>query len=80
LLAWRIAKLFRRGVWPTPAAVPVDPDHDRKQRAVECYSSQLRALEAEWQIGPKLAAPAPEQFWRLAPPPEGWDALTDSID
>ena len=80
LLAWRVAKLLRRGVWPTPAAVPIDPDHARKLRAVECYPSQLRALEAEWQIGPKLAAPAPEQYWRLAPPPEGWGALADSID
>ena len=26
LLAWRIAKLFRSGLWPTPAAVPVDVD------------------------------------------------------
>jgi hypothetical protein len=24
-----------------------------------------------------LAAPAPEQFWRLAPPPAGWERLAD---
>ena len=33
------------------------------------------ALEAEWAISGKLAAPAPEQFWRLAPPPAGWEGL-----
>ena len=76
LLAWRVARLFRRGVWPTPAAVPVDPDHDRKLRAVGCYPSQLRALEAEWQLGVKLAAP--EQHWRLAPPPAGWERLAEA--
>lgn len=79
LLAWRVAKLLRAGVWPTPAAMPVDVDHARKAAAVACYPSQVRALEAEWQIGPKLAAPAPEQCWRLAPPPAGWESLADRI-
>ncbi len=79
LLAWRVAKLLRSGAWPTPAAVPVDPDRARKAAAVACYPSQLRALEADWQIGPKLDAPSPEQYWRLAPPPEGWERLADSI-
>jgi hypothetical protein len=35
------------------------------------------ALEAEWAFRSKLDAPAPEQYWRLAPPPAGWEALTD---
>lgn len=77
LLAWRIARLFVRGVWPTPAALPVGSDPAVKRAAVACYPSQLRALEADWQIGAKLAAPAPEQFWRLAPPPPGWEGLAD---
>jgi len=77
LLAWRVARLFVAGVWPTPAALPVDPDPARKQAAVDCYPSQLRALEADWRIGAKLAAPAPEQYWRLAPPPPGWEGLAD---
>ena len=77
LLAWRIARLFRRGLWPTPAAVPADPDPARKQASVDCYLSQLRALEAEWRVSDKLAAPAPEQHWRLAPPPPGWERLSD---
>ena len=80
LLAWRVAKLLRRGLWPTPAAVPIDLDHARKMKAVNCYPSQLRALEADWQIGVKLAAPAPEQYWQLAPPPDGWAALGDMLD
>ena len=77
LLAWRVARLFVAGIWPTPAAVPVDPDPARKQAAVDCYPSQLLPLEAEWRIGAKLAAPAPEQHWRLAPPPPGWERLAD---
>jgi hypothetical protein len=44
--------------------------------AVNCYPSQLLALEDDWKIGEKLAAPAPEQYWRLAPPPKGWERLT----
>jgi LmbE family N-acetylglucosaminyl deacetylase len=79
LLAWRVARLMRSGLWPTPAAVPVEPDYARKAEAVACYPSQLRALEAEWQISAKLDAPAPEQFWRLAPAPPGWEALADAI-
>jgi LmbE family N-acetylglucosaminyl deacetylase len=76
LLAWRVSKLFRAGIWPTPAAVPVDPDHSRKLKALGCYPSQVRALEADWNLGPKLAAPAPEQHWRLAAPPAGWEGLS----
>jgi LmbE family N-acetylglucosaminyl deacetylase len=76
LLAWRVAKLLRAGVWPTPAAVPIDPDHGKKLKAYAAYPSQVRALEADWNLGPKLAAPAPEQHWRLAAPPEGWEALS----
>jgi len=75
LLAWRVAQLFRAGIWPTPEALPQDRDDARQARARACYASQLRALEAEWQVGAKLAAPAPEQAWRLAPPPTGWEGL-----
>ncbi len=79
LLAWRVAQLFRAEIWPTPAAPTVDPGHERKQAAVAHYGSQLRALEADWQIGAKLAAPAPEQFWSLDPPPTGWERLTATV-
>ena len=58
------------------AGVPARRPQDgaRKAAAVECYPSQLFALEDDWQIRAKLEAPAPEQFWRLAPPPAGWEA------
>jgi LmbE family N-acetylglucosaminyl deacetylase len=75
LLAWRVAGLFRTGVWPTPAVMPVSPDATAKQAALAHYSSQMRALEADWQLSAKLAAP--EQYWRLAPPPEGWERLAE---
>jgi LmbE family N-acetylglucosaminyl deacetylase len=75
LLAWRVSSLFRSGIWPTPVCPPTASDDQLKQRGIACYPSQLRALEGDWQIAAKLAAPAPEQFWRLAPPPAGWEAL-----
>jgi len=80
LLAWRVAKLFRSGAWPTPAMVPIDPDMDMKRRAISCYSSQLPALRAEQALDERLAACAPEQYWRIAPPPEGWEGLAQLID
>jgi LmbE family N-acetylglucosaminyl deacetylase len=78
LLAWRVSKLFRGRVWPTPVAPPVDVDHARKLAAVACYPTQVAALDAEWGLSAKLAAPPPEQYWRLAPPPPGWEALIDA--
>jgi LmbE family N-acetylglucosaminyl deacetylase len=77
LLAWRVSSLFRGGSWPTPVCPPVAPDDARKQRALACYPSQLRALEEDWHLSAKLAAPAPEQYWRLAPPPAGWEGLSE---
>jgi LmbE family N-acetylglucosaminyl deacetylase len=77
MLAWRVSSLFRRNVWPTPVCPVIDADETRKQRAIACYPTQLRALEDDWAISQKLAAPAPEQYWRLAPPPPGWDRLAD---
>jgi LmbE family N-acetylglucosaminyl deacetylase len=78
MLAWRVSALFRSGLWPTPVCPPVDHHGDRKAAAVACYPSQLLALEDDWQISAKLATPAPEQFWQLAPPPAGWERLTDA--
>jgi len=75
LLAWRIARLFGAGLWPTPAAPPVDADPGLRWRSFAHYLSQVRALDAEWGIAAKLDAPAPEQCWRLAPPPPGWEGL-----
>jgi LmbE family N-acetylglucosaminyl deacetylase len=77
MLAWRVSGLFRRNLWPTPVCPRVATDDERKMTAVHCYPSQLLALEDDWDIGAKLAAPAPEQYWRLAPPPPGWEALNE---
>ncbi len=76
MLAWRVSNLFRRNLWPTPVCPPVDADEERKMAAVRCYPSQLLALEDDWQIGRKLASPAPEQYWRLEPPPAGWESIS----
>jgi LmbE family N-acetylglucosaminyl deacetylase len=79
LLAWRVAKLFRSGLWPTPAIVPIDTDMARKRRAIECYRSQLAPLDAEHQLTARLDANVPEQYWRLAAPPRGWESLAERI-
>ncbi len=76
LLAWRVSRLFRAGLWPTPAAPRVDPFDGRRRAALAHYASQLRALESDWRLAAKLDAPAPEQQWRLAPPPPGWERLS----
>jgi LmbE family N-acetylglucosaminyl deacetylase len=78
LLAWRVSKLFRSGLWPTPALVPVTPDFDRKRKAIWCYTSQIPPLEQDHALTERLAANVPEQFWRLAPPPAGWERLIDA--
>jgi LmbE family N-acetylglucosaminyl deacetylase len=75
MLAWRVSLLFRRKLWPTPVCPEVDHSGERKAAAVACYPSQLLALEDDWQIQAKLDAPAPEQYWRLAPPPPGWEGI-----
>ncbi len=78
LLARRLAELFNDGIWPTPACPPVSRDLDAKRAAFELYASQVLALEADWAILEKIDAPAPEQYWRLEPPPTGWGAAIAS--
>jgi LmbE family N-acetylglucosaminyl deacetylase len=78
MLAWRVSSLFRKGSWPTPAVIPADHGEAKKRAALACYPTQMPALEHDWAIGAILDAPAPEQYWRLDPPPTGWEAITDS--
>jgi len=79
MLAWRVAKLMRSGLWPTPALVPVDAESDRKRKAIWCYTSQIPPLEADHALSERLDANVPEQFWRLAPPPRGWERLAEDF-
>ena len=78
-LAWRVTKLFKAAVWPTPVDMPTTSDLAAKRAAVADYASQVKALEADWILWGRLDAPTPEQFWRLAPPPPGWEALIDLV-
>ncbi len=80
LMAWRISKLFRSGLWPTPAVVPVRPDMAQKRAAIGKYESQLAPLERDHLLSERLDANVPEQFWRLEPPPPGWERLASSDD
>jgi LmbE family N-acetylglucosaminyl deacetylase len=77
MLAWRVARLFRGGIWPTPALPVTDGSIATKMRAVRCYPTQLRALDDDWRITDMLAAPAPEQLWELNAPPAGWESLAE---
>jgi LmbE family N-acetylglucosaminyl deacetylase len=77
MLAWRISKLFHAGLWPTPAIVPVGEDHARKREAVYRYVSQIPPLERDHGLGARLDGRVPEQHWRLAPPPAGWERLAE---
>jgi LmbE family N-acetylglucosaminyl deacetylase len=79
LLAWRVAKLLRAHPWPTPAIVPHEPDEARKRKAIFCYASQIPPLENEHALSARLAGHVPEQFWHLAPPPNGWEGLAELI-
>jgi LmbE family N-acetylglucosaminyl deacetylase len=78
MLAWRVAKLFRSDLWPTPMIVPTVVDHDRKRAAIECYRSQLGPLNRDHALDARIGGGVPEQFWQLAPPPEGWERLRDA--
>jgi LmbE family N-acetylglucosaminyl deacetylase len=77
MLAWRVSKLFRAGLWPTPALVPIDLDESRKRQSIWCYTSQIPPLERDHALSERLDVHAPEQFWRLAPPPRGWELLSE---
>ncbi len=80
LLAWRVSKLFRHGLWPTPAVVPVRPDMAAKREAIEAYASQIGPLQRDHLLSERLAANVPEQHWRLNPPPPGWERLSSADD
>jgi LmbE family N-acetylglucosaminyl deacetylase len=79
LLAWRVAKMLRSHPWPTPAIVPHEPDEERKRRAIWCYTSQIPPLEQDHALTARMEGRVPEQFWSLAPPPQGWEALAELI-
>ena len=53
-------------------------DPGRKRAAIECYESQLGPLRRDHFLEERLRANVPEQYWRLAPPPPGWERLADS--
>ena len=78
ILAGRIGKLLRSGLWPTPAALVADTGRDAKREALSAYATQLPALAEDWGYDAASNARIAESYWRLAPPPEGWERLADS--
>ena len=67
LLAWRVSRLFRSGLWPTPAVVPVQPDMAAKRAAIACYASQIGPLEQDHLLDERLDGQHPRAV--LAPRP-----------
>ncbi len=78
MLAWRVSKLFRSDLWPTPMIVPTVQDHARKRAAIECYRSQLGPLNQDHALAARIDGSVPEQFWMLAAPPPGWERMRDA--
>ena len=68
ILAWRISRLFRSGIWPTPAIVPIQLDMDHKRALIAIYKTQIAPLEQDHMLAERLDANVPEQFWRLSAP------------
>ena len=79
LLSWRVARLLRSRPWATPAIIPHTPDEELKRRVIYCYRSQIGPLDAEHALSQRLGGHVPEQFWRLAAPPAGWEGLSELI-
>jgi LmbE family N-acetylglucosaminyl deacetylase len=75
MMAWRISKLFRNGIWATPSIVPVEVDMAAKRAVIDRYKTQLPPLEDEHLLSARLDANVPEQHWRLATVPEEWRGL-----
>ena len=47
--------------------------------AIAFYKSQVAPLERDHVLSERLAANVPEQYWRLAAPPAGWELLIDLV-
>jgi LmbE family N-acetylglucosaminyl deacetylase len=77
ILAWRIGRLMKSGLWPTPAPVVADDGLAAKRAALECYVTQLPPLAEDWGYDVTSNPRISESFWRLAPPPPGWERLAE---
>jgi LmbE family N-acetylglucosaminyl deacetylase len=77
ILAWRIGRLLRSGLWATPAPLVADEGFAAKREALSHYTTQLPALAEDWAYDLDGNARIAESFWRLAPPPEGWERMAE---
>ena len=60
--------------------MPIEPDMAAKRTAIGHYASQVAPLERDHLLSERLAANVPEPYWRLDPPPPGWERLTSADD
>jgi LmbE family N-acetylglucosaminyl deacetylase len=77
MLAWRVGRLLRSGLWPTPAPVIADTGLEAKTAALECYVTQLPPLADDWSYDVTRHPRVAESYWRLEPPPPGWERLAE---
>lgn len=71
-VAERIAALYEAGIAAAPVETSATCGRAVKERAIACYTSQLRALAAPKKPG-YADALAAERYWLLAPPERGGD-------
>ena len=68
---------FEPGVGPprrSSRSTSTRPANDAPSSAT---APNCRRFAADYRLDERLAALVPEQYWRVAPPPDGWDALID---
>jgi LmbE family N-acetylglucosaminyl deacetylase len=77
VVAWRVGKLLKTGLWPTPAPIVADGYAEQKAKAMACYASQIPPLQADWGYDASTSTRVNESYWRLAPPPDGWGRMAE---
>ena len=80
MMAWRVSKLFRSDLWPTPMIVPTNQDHAGSVRPLSVTCRSSGHCVADHALDARIDGAVAEQFWQLAPPPPGWERMRDAVD
>ena len=80
LMAWRVSKLFRSGSVADPGGGACRTGHGGQAQGHPSLRQPGRTAGARHLLSERLDANTPEQYWRLDPPPAGWERLMSSDD
>ena len=69
----------RAGSGPRPPSSPCASTWRPSAPPSTRTRARWRRFERDHSLAERLAANVPEQYWRIAPPPAGWESLTDSL-